>query len=60
VAAGHSRSYDVTGDGRRFLFLKVQMPPTNPIARELTASSNANLVVVINWIEELRARMRQN
>ena len=48
VAAGHSRSYDVSRDGKRFLFLRQQ-----------TLSTTPDLTVVINWIEELKARMRQ-
>jgi len=48
VAAAHSRSYDVSRDGKRFLFL-----------RQHTLSSTPDLTVVINWIEELKARMRQ-
>jgi eukaryotic-like serine/threonine-protein kinase len=48
VAAAHSRSYDVSRDGKRFLFLRQQ-----------TLSSTPDLTVVINWIEELKARMRQ-
>jgi eukaryotic-like serine/threonine-protein kinase len=49
VAAGQSRSYDVTADGRRFLFIK-----------EMTAPSGPSIVVVLNWIEELKARMPRN
>ena len=49
VAAGQSRSYDVTADGQRFLFIK-----------EMTAPSGPSIVVVLNWIEELKARMPRN
>ena len=49
VNAGWSRSYDVSRDGKRFLFLRVQMLSTPPA-----------LVVVVNWIEELKAGMRQH
>jgi len=47
VAAGHARSYDVSRDGKRFLFL-----------RERTQSGSPGLTVVINWLEEVKARMR--
>ena len=49
VAAGQSRSYDVTPDGQRFLFIK-----------EMTAPSGPSIVVVLNWIEELKVRMPRN
>ena len=49
LAALHARSYDVSRDGKRFLFL-----------REQTQSNSPDLTVVINWIEELKARMRRN
>jgi serine/threonine protein kinase len=49
VAAVHTRSYDVTRDGKRFLFLRLQ-----------TLSNTPDLVVVVNWFEELKARMRQH
>jgi serine/threonine-protein kinase len=49
VAAGHTRSYDVSRDRKRFLFLRQQ-----------TLSTTPDVVVVINWFEELKARMRQN
>ena len=40
------RNYDVSLDGKRFLMLKVDRP-----------SSSAQLVVVLNWFEELSSRM---
>jgi serine/threonine protein kinase len=49
VAAGHTRSYDVSRDGKRFLFLRLQ-----------TLVSPPDLVVVVNWIEELKTRVRQH
>jgi serine/threonine-protein kinase len=49
VNAAWSRSYDVSRDGKRFLFLRLQ-----------TLSPPSDLVVVVNWIEELKARMRHH
>jgi eukaryotic-like serine/threonine-protein kinase len=49
VNAAWSRSYDVSRDGKRFLFLRLQ-----------TLSPPPDLVVVVNWIEELKARTRQH
>jgi eukaryotic-like serine/threonine-protein kinase len=43
--------FDVSPDGRRFLMLQ-DAPPTDPVARR------AQLVLVQNWFDELRARMR--
>ena len=40
------RSYDVSLDGRRFLFVK-----------EDTNTRAADIVVVLDWLEELKAKM---
>jgi hypothetical protein len=42
------RSYDVTADGRRFLMVQQQERP---------AVTAAEMVLVQNWIEELKARV---
>jgi Tol biopolymer transport system component len=47
VGSGRSlsaRAYDVSPDGRRFLFLKAQSADTT------------SLVIVVNWTEELKGR----
>jgi len=49
ISATQSRSYDVSPDGQRFLFIKEQTAVTGP-----------SIVVVLNWVEELKARLRQN
>jgi hypothetical protein len=48
VNAAWRRSYDVSRDGKRFLFLRLQALTPPPA-----------LVVVLIWQEELKARMRQ-
>jgi eukaryotic-like serine/threonine-protein kinase len=48
-SANQTRSYDVTPDGRRFLFIKdaAQNPSTTP----------ASLIVTLNWFDEIRAKL---
>jgi hypothetical protein len=46
------RLYDVSRDGQRFVVIKE--PPTDQTA---TASASLNMVVVVNWIEELKAKV---
>jgi hypothetical protein len=47
VVGSHvNRTYDVSPDGRRFLMIKEPEPATS-----------ANLIVVQNWFEELKARV---
>jgi hypothetical protein len=45
------RAYDVSRDGRRFLMLR-DTPNPSP-----TSTPQANLIVVLHWIEELKARL---
>jgi serine/threonine-protein kinase len=45
-----SRHYDVSPDGRRFLVLKATATDPN--------TTPASMVVVLNWFEELKARVR--
>jgi len=44
------RAYDVSSDGRRFLMIKESESVPRPTAE-------VNLILVLNWIEELRARL---
>jgi hypothetical protein len=46
VMVNAGRTYDVTPDGRRFLMIKS--------AAAATSSSTPQLVVVLNWQEELK------
>jgi serine/threonine-protein kinase len=46
------RSYDVTADGKRFLMIKAVEPP-----RSTAASAQSQLMVVLNWNEELKQRV---
>jgi serine/threonine protein kinase/WD40 repeat protein len=50
VSSGFGRMYDVSPDGQRFLMLK-----SNDSATQ--AAVPASLVVVLNWTEELKARV---
>src|SRR5262249_47746998 len=43
------RTYDVSPDGQKFLMIKD--------ATETSRRSSANMVVVLNWVDELRQRM---
>jgi serine/threonine-protein kinase len=47
------RGYDVSADGQRFLLIK----EAEASARQGASTAAQNLVVVVNWIEELKARM---
>lgn len=49
TAAG--RSYEVSTDGRRFLMIK------NPTASGSAPQTAATMTVVLNWLEELKARV---
>ena len=42
-----SRAYDVSADGRRFLMIKESVPDT----------ARTGMVVVLNWFEELKAKL---
>jgi hypothetical protein len=44
------RSYDVSADGQRFLMLK-------ELAAGRTSSEAPTITVVVNWVEELKARV---
>ena len=50
-SANQARSYDVTPDGRRFLFIKDAAP--NPSATPVS------MVVTLNWFDEIRAKLRK-
>ena len=45
------RCYDVSADGRRFLMIKDASPPSSK------TSPPSQLVIVVNWLEELKARV---
>jgi serine/threonine protein kinase len=53
VSAVQARSYDVTRDGKRFLVIKEIPQADGDVAR-------APLIVVVNWVEELRERFTAN
>jgi Tol biopolymer transport system component len=48
---GPGRTYDVSRDGKRFLVI------TNPLAAQTSTAAPATMVLVVNWIEELKARL---
>ena len=48
-AAGNARTYDVSRDGQTFLMIKA--------AGGDSTSTPAGIVVVLNWVEELKARV---
>jgi Tol biopolymer transport system component len=48
---GTARVYDVSRDGQKFLMIKEPPTTTDPTATQ------ASMVVVLNWVEELRARL---
>jgi hypothetical protein len=49
---GNGRPYDVSNDGRRFIVVK-EAPP----ARDSASAAVTPLVFVVNWIEELKAKL---
>ena len=51
-SATNQRSYDVSPDGQRFLMIK-DMPATD----QASTATPASIVVVLNWHEELKARV---
>ncbi len=52
-AAIHLRSYDVAPDGRRLLMLRDQ-------SASPSATESPEIVVVLNWHEELKAKLPVN
>jgi eukaryotic-like serine/threonine-protein kinase len=50
--AGPGRTYDVSGDGQRFLLIR-----TSAQADQSSGTASASMVVVLNWLEELKQRM---
>ena len=50
-AVSNGRTYDVSGDGRRFLLV------TNPDAGNSTTPTSATMTVVLNWFTELQQRV---
>jgi Tol biopolymer transport system component len=49
-SAVSARSYDVSPDGQRFLMIK-------DVPTDQGAAASAGMVVVLNWLEELKARL---
>lgn len=47
------RGYDVSPDGQRFLMIKETAP-----GGQTPATSSASIVVVLNWTEELKAKVK--
>ena len=52
------RTYDVTRDGQKFLMIKDAARP-EPAQTPAGAHAPINIVVVLNWTEELKARLPQ-
>jgi serine/threonine-protein kinase len=48
---GPGRTYDVSADGQRFLMIKQ--------AQQSEPAASARIIVVLNWLEELKARSTQ-
>ena len=46
------RGYDVSADGQRFLMIKDAAP-----SGQTSTAPSASMVVVLNWTEELKARV---
>ena len=51
IATGTNRTYDVSPDGQRLLMIKENARPSEGNAPPV------NMIVVLNWFEELRARV---
>ena len=54
-SAVQGRSYDISPDGQRFLFIK-----DVPAANQATDYAPPNIVVVLNWFEELKRLVPAN
>jgi serine/threonine-protein kinase len=48
---GPGRNYDISRDGQRFLIIK------NPRVESTANDTPASMIVVLNWLEELKARL---
>jgi Tol biopolymer transport system component len=53
LAPQTGRTYDVSSDGKRFLMIKDATPASNSSSAPL----HSQLVVVLNWFEELKAKV---
>jgi len=51
-SGGPVRTFDVSRDGQKFLMIKA------PIGGRPTTSTQPNMVLIVNWLEELKARLR--
>jgi hypothetical protein len=47
-----TRSFDISADGQRFLFIK-----ENATNEQSSTATPASMVVVVNWLEELKQRV---
>ena len=47
-----SRTYDISPDGQRFLMIKDNAP-----ADQTATATPASMVVVVNWVKELKAHV---
>jgi serine/threonine-protein kinase len=54
--SGDVRTYDVSPDGQKFLMIK-NVPAANREAASAPAPAPASMIVVLNWAEELKARL---
>jgi hypothetical protein len=46
------RGYDVSRDGQSFLMIKENAPPGQP-----SSAPSVSMVVVLNWLQELKAKV---
>ncbi|MGH9384591.1 MAG: protein kinase domain-containing protein [Vicinamibacterales bacterium] len=51
-----TRTFDVSRDGQKFLMIKDEQPDRQPETPTAAAPAN-NMVLVLNWVEELKARL---
>jgi hypothetical protein len=52
VNVSATRSFDISPDGQRFLVIK-----DNAVNNQASTATPASLVVVLNWVEELKQRV---
>jgi serine/threonine-protein kinase len=52
-----ARAYDVSRDGQKFLMIKDSAAPNSSGATSTAQTPTINMVVVLNWTEELKARV---
>jgi hypothetical protein len=57
ASAFANTGYDVSRDGQKFLMIKNEAPAGSQPAASAQPPASTSMVVVLNWIEELKTRV---